>query len=316
MSESSPADPIFILGIMPRSGTNFLWDLLRLHPQCAPARAPVAEDFFLEHSDHLVEYVREVRAVWDPEWGQFDADISDQLAASLGEGLLSFLWVDRDRRLLAKSPSVKNLHRFFTFWPGARLIVLIRDGRSVVQSCMATFGWDFDMAAHWWADAADQILRFQRMNEQPADRYRVVRYEDLVDDPRPTLTSLLDFLELDREPFDFDAAADLPVRGSSRYFGRGRGSVHWEPIEKRPDFDFKQNWRGWEEEMHQRFEWIAGRQLRALGYSDEVSAATGIGPRLRNSVADVRWYVKHRMRPSLGTATRPLRRWLRHRLSP
>ena len=148
MSSLSRPDPIFILGIMPRSGTNFLWDLLRLHPQCAPGRSPIAEDFFLEHSDHLVEYVNQVQAAWDPLWGEFESRIEDRLAAALGEGLVSFLWVKRDRRLLAKSPSVRNLHRFFTFWPDARLVILIRDGRSVVQSCMRTFGWDFDLAAH------------------------------------------------------------------------------------------------------------------------------------------------------------------------
>jgi hypothetical protein len=150
------------------------------------------------------------------------------------------------------------------------------------------------------------------MQEQPLDRYRVVRYEDLVEELRPTLTSLLDFLELDPKEFDFDAAASLPVRGSSRYFGRGHRSVHWEPVQKERDFEFKENWRGWDEKMHPRFEWIAGPQLRALGYTTEIPAATGIGPRLRNSAAEVRWYVKHKMRPGLAKATRPLRKQVRH----
>lgn len=60
------SDPIFIHGILPRSGTNFLWDLLRLHPDCAPARVPVDEDWFLAHSDHLVHFVDDVGAAWDP----------------------------------------------------------------------------------------------------------------------------------------------------------------------------------------------------------------------------------------------------------
>jgi hypothetical protein len=52
------ADPIFIHGVLPRSGTNFLWHLLLLHPDCAPAVLPVYEDLFLEHSDHLVAFAR------------------------------------------------------------------------------------------------------------------------------------------------------------------------------------------------------------------------------------------------------------------
>ena len=38
------ADPIFIHGILPRSGTNFLWDLLVIHTDRTRARTPVNED--------------------------------------------------------------------------------------------------------------------------------------------------------------------------------------------------------------------------------------------------------------------------------
>ena len=58
----------------------------------------------------------------------------------LGDGLVSFLWVERDRRLVAKTASVRNVDRFFTFFLRAHLLILVRDGRSVVQSCMSTFG--------------------------------------------------------------------------------------------------------------------------------------------------------------------------------
>ena len=53
------ADPIFLHGIQPRSGTNFPWDLLLLHPDCARARQPVNEDLFLDHFDPLVAFVED-----------------------------------------------------------------------------------------------------------------------------------------------------------------------------------------------------------------------------------------------------------------
>src|SRR4029453_18289993 len=93
------ADPVFIHGIMPRSGTNYLWDLLCSHPACAPARLPVREDLFLEHSDHLADFVEAVRSAWDPSWGDFSDELINRLYAGLGEGLTSFLWIDRDRRV-------------------------------------------------------------------------------------------------------------------------------------------------------------------------------------------------------------------------
>ena len=40
---------------------------------------------------------------------------------------------------MTKRPSVKNLHRFFEFPPEARLIILMRDGRSVVQSSRSSW---------------------------------------------------------------------------------------------------------------------------------------------------------------------------------
>ena len=126
MNDIERANPIFIHGILPRSGTNYLWDLLLLHPDCARAVDPVREDLFLDHSDHLVAFEEAVRGAWDPRWGEFSAGLTSRLHAALGDGLLSFLWADRDRRLITKSPSVRNLTRFFTFFPEARLLVLVR----------------------------------------------------------------------------------------------------------------------------------------------------------------------------------------------
>lgn len=308
MTPRQHADPIFIHGVTPRSGTNFLWDLLLLHPSCGPGRSPIREDLFLEHVDHLLAFTSAVRRSWDPAWGTFPDDLPDRFHGALGDGLISFLWVDRERRLLTKSPSVRNLDRFFSFFPRARLLILVRDGRSVVQSCMATFGWDFDTAAHRWARAADEIRRFDEQHRHRGLPYRIVRYEDLVDDLDATLPGILEFLQLDREAFDFQAAARLPVRGSSVYFGAGRDSVHWEPVERDATFDPKVRWQAWAPELHQRFDWIAGRQLRQLGYEQAPPASRPAVQVLRHHLLDWRW--------RSATATRSLASKLRRRLRP
>jgi protein-tyrosine sulfotransferase len=308
------SDPIFILGILPRSGTNYLWDLLCLHPACAPARSPVREDLFLENSDHLVDFVGAVQAAWDPRWGQFPDDLGEQLHHALGEGLLSFLREDGARRLLTKSPSVHHIDRFFTFFPRGRLLILVRDGRSVTQSCMATFGWDFERAARSWATAADEIHRFASVHQGEDGRYLIIRYEDLIDDLRGSLVSILRFLELDENDFDFGAAADLPVRGSSAYFGPRHESVHWNPVPRNSEFDPRERWRSWTPQMHERFAWIAGEQLRHFGYGDLAERPRTpfwIG---RHRVRDLRWRsrvvgrrVTYQLRVRLGSTTRPLR---------
>jgi len=64
--DGNRAEPIFIHGILPRSGTNFIWDLLLLHPDCSRGREPVNEDLFLEHSEHLTAFATAVQRAWDP----------------------------------------------------------------------------------------------------------------------------------------------------------------------------------------------------------------------------------------------------------
>jgi protein-tyrosine sulfotransferase len=313
--EIEQADPIFIHGILPRSGTNFLCDLLLLHADCAPAREPVREDLFLDHSDHLTAFVKAVRAAWDPRWGDFTPDVPERLHAALGEGLVSFLWDDQGRRLVTKSPSVRHLGRFFAFYPWARLLILVRDGRSVVQSSMDTFGWDFDRGCRAWADAADEIRRFQQVEAARSDRWRLVRYEDLVDDTEGQLRSILEFLGLDPTRYDFEAARNLPVRGSSA-FGRQGGGVHWEPVSRDVTFAPKERWRSWPAEQLERFDWLAGAQLRSLGYTASKSPSS-VTRSVRNTLLDWRWsavsaarLAVYRARVRMGRTSRPLRRRL------
>jgi protein-tyrosine sulfotransferase len=309
------ADPIFILGILPRSGTNYLFDLLNLHPACARARDPVREDLFLDNSDHLVSFVAALQASWDPRWGKFSAALAEALQGSLGDGLLSFLWEHRDRRLLTKSPSVRHIDRFFTYFPHARLVILVRDGRSVTQSCMATFGWEFERGARNWAAAADEIRRFTSADHGVHEgRYLLARYEDLVRDLQGSLTPILRFLDLDEDAFDFQAATELPVRGSSAYFGPGHDSVHWDPVPRGTDFDPTERWRAWDRERHDRFEWIAGKQLRFFGYRGVVELAQEPYAVVTHRVRDWAWHSRvtirrltYHARVRVGGATRPLR---------
>jgi protein-tyrosine sulfotransferase len=293
------AEPIFIHGILPRSGTNFIWDLLLLHPDCSRGREPVNEDLFLEHSDHLTAFAAAVQSAWNPTWGTFGVDIRNRLYESIGDGLISFLWTDRTRRLVTKSPSVGHLDRFFAFFPSARLLILVRDGRSVVQSAMDTFGWDFDRACRAWSEAGRTIRRFQQTESARADRWRLIRYEDFVDDTEAQLRAVFEFLRLDAQRYDFTAARNLPVRGSSA-FGLQDGKVHWEVVPKDKTFTPKERWRSWTAAQRERFEWLAGEQLVDFGYADS-TPRFGLLRSARHTARDWRWV-------TLKTARRALYR--------
>ncbi len=294
--------PIFIRGILPRSGTNFLHDALLLHPDCAPARAPVWEDHTLIGVRQLKRYVNEVVRSWHDATGR-RGELVAELSRSLGDGITGFLAETGNRRLVSKTPYVDHIDEFFTFFPRALLIILVRDGRSVVQSSLDTFGGDFETTARLWAAAADEIARFDQQHREAPLAYRIVRYEDLYEAPENTLSDLLEFCGLDRDRYDFGAAARLPLRGSSVHRGEGR-DVHWHPVQRPPQFDPTARFRDWSPARLRRFDWIAGHQLEHFGY--ERSKVTMARPHAIGQVArDVRW--------SIGTPWRVARHRLAYR---
>jgi hypothetical protein len=258
--------PIFVLGISPRSGTNFLFNLLRLHPACE-VPAPLWEDYVLEPAHLLAEYVRSVGAWWraDPAWGVTE-EMERAFCRHLGDAIVSFLASRADgKRLLTKTPTVAGLEYFADLFPEAYLLILVRDGRDVVESGARSFGWDRDVMARKWAEAAETIVSFDRASPARPTRRRIVRYEDLWADLEGQLRELLDFLELELSAYDFEGARELPVWGSSTHQG-AEGGVHWQPVDKGRDFKPVRRWERWSRRQHERFNWIAGPALGALGY--------------------------------------------------
>jgi hypothetical protein len=180
---------------------------------------------------------------------------------------------------------------------------------------MKTFPWDFDRLCRAWARGADTIRRFQQTEAARANRWRLVRYEDLVDDTEGQLRSLFEFLGLDPGRYDFDAARNLPVRGSS-WFGQQSTRVHWDPVAKNASFAPKERWRAWSAKQLDRFEWLAGEQLRAFDYTAPPSRSS-VTRSMKHILRDWRWsaasairWAVIRARVRVGTASRPLRRRL------
>ncbi len=126
----SPAGPpIFVLGMLQRTGTNHLWDLLGLHPDTELLR-PVFEDHLVRWSPHLVSYVDDVARRWSDDW-QVPPSESADLLRSLGDGIVSWLSNHApDRRIVTKMPSVEQVDRFFDLFPACPLVVIVRDGRA------------------------------------------------------------------------------------------------------------------------------------------------------------------------------------------
>lgn len=308
--------PIFILGIAQRSGTNYLHDLLCLHPDCVSASV-IWEDFVVAHADLLMKYTDSLYDHWRANL-QIDTTLGpakERVVRALGSGLIDVLesQIELDgvvaqhsnangdeialvetprKRLVTKTPSVRNLQYFFKLFPQARLLIIVRDGRSVVESAMRSFNWSFEKATHEWAAAARTIIEFER-NAAHQPNYMIVRYEDLYGaDTRRQLEAILDFLDLDIAQYDFERALSLPVKGSSELRSNKGDKVHWQPVEKTQQFNPLQRWSNWSRSRHERFNWVAGASMAPLGYTPQTHSGGLVPWPVWNYLLDAKWQIR------------------------
>ena len=303
--------PIFILGMSQRTGTNFLGELLRLHPRCT-SPGVLWEDFLAAYADLLVSYAAQVSSNWGPAWG-FDRNQGrDSICRHLGEGLISFLNSQRaiarigeapnsgspvvsaeemTKRVVTKTPSVRSLQYFFKIFPRAQLLILVRDGRAVVESAVKSFKRDYEEEMRYWVVSARTILRFKQSVDHCDLSYMLVRYEDLWMHREQELRKIFSFLELDVESYDFAAADKLPIRGSSTLVEQGI-KVHWLPVEKSSSFNPVQRWAHWDRRLHERFNWIAGDCLERFGYQKKTYNGNRWLWILWNMALDARYFVR------------------------
>jgi hypothetical protein len=161
-------------------------------------------------------------------------------------------------------PSVEGADRFRALFPRSSLLVLVRDGRSLCESGVRTFGWTYERAFRRWRDAADIVLGLSAGAH--ADRHlAVVRFEDLVERSAEVVRTMCQTVGLDPDTFPYDRIDGVPVRGSSTLSATG-GPVHWSPVEKPTSFAPVERWESWPPYLHRRFAEVAGEQQRALGY--------------------------------------------------
>jgi hypothetical protein len=184
-------------------------------------------------------------------------------------------WGDKTPPYLRCMPAIARL------LPEARFVHLIRDGRDAALSSRGLWfglGDDPRAAARAWVAQIVQARNDARL----LPHYLEVRYEDLVLDPEATLTRICGFLDLpfDAAMLDYHRTAGARLAEVVTPFGRGDAAdlspqafvaIH-ERTQQPPDAGRVARWR---RELPaadlKRFERIAGKLLRSLGY--EIGAA-------------------------------------------
>jgi hypothetical protein len=272
--------PIFVLGLTQRSGTNLLYRALLEHPDCRAARQP-GEDFLLYHADMLTRYVSRVAEHWNPAWNPGGAR-ADDLARSLGRGLVAHLRPEGAcTAFVSKTPSAQNVELLSRFVPDARVLLILRDGRDVAESGVRSFGWTYGGGFRRWAAAGELLVRF--LDGGAGSSVELIRFERLIEAPGRELRRALLTCGLDPESYPFDAVSTLPLYGSSTHRG-GRDELHWEPVDRPPEFDPVGRWREWDDTLRLRYDQVCGEVAERLGYprdSPPVGRLSGLATRTR-----------------------------------
>lgn len=258
--------PVFILGVSPRSGTNYLYELLALHPDCVKSRHE-GEDFIIYNSVPYLNFINSVTGKWAPEWKNDPGVFRNCMEA----GLISYLSpeIKSGQYVITKTPHPDNARGFFEMFSKGYLILLIRSGQDIAESFSKSFNYRFDDAVRAFSYGAREITGILN-NQKLMDSGRVIliKYEDLFSRNREVMTDLLDFLKLDKTVFDFNASENLNIIGSSQH-KKEKGKVQWDPVKKSTDFNPLKRYAGWSRWKHYRFNWMAGSYSRKLGYDLE-----------------------------------------------
>ncbi|MGH2808694.1 MAG: sulfotransferase family protein [Actinomycetota bacterium] len=177
-------------------------------------------------------------------------------------------WGDKTPRYVLKLPFLAEM------FPRAHFVHLIRDGRNVALSyAKVPFGpKTAPRAAAVWSERIMTGVREGR--PLGSERYRELRYEDLVADPERRTRELCEFLELNFEP----SMLDYTEKVEEMVFAKA--STYNPHVFEKPTAGV----RSWETEMSRTqvrlFEAVAGETLEMFGYPRRHPA-----PRLTTKVA-------------------------------
>jgi hypothetical protein len=136
-------------------------------------------------------------------------------------------WSGKPRFITKDTANVQRARLLNKLFPDALYIHLIRDGRAVTNS-MIKKNW-LPVLDLWWTGdkAIDHVHEYEdpvelmglhwkynveemlQLGELVGPRYKEVRYEDLVQNVRGTISEVMDFLELDKTDSWLD---ELPVK--------------------------------------------------------------------------------------------------------
>lgn len=208
----------FVVGF-PRSGTTLLSVLLDRHPRlCVPPETAFFDEVAPQLTECTDSALMSALQNWRrlPELGLEPQMVRQQLETKKwdsGDVLATILDLyalrQEKKRPGEKTPQhLLHVPTILGFFPQARIICLLRDGRDAALSLAdMPWGWSLRAAAELWQ-------RYLRMTEECqrlfGDNFMVVSYEKLLASTDETMKSVMEFLGESFEPQQL--SADIPTK--------------------------------------------------------------------------------------------------------
>ncbi|RMH77423.1 MAG: hypothetical protein D6681_20940 [Calditrichaeota bacterium] len=260
---------LFLIGITKRSGTVHLGDMLEMHPEVAYYPNKIWEIPFLEASPALDTFWQ--RFLWLYQDNREKIGGQDY-APLFGAAFLRYLheYVPPDKRMLLKNPGVAFLNRFYDYFPHEHLLILVRDGRDVVESTRKTWKIPFVAACRRWKWSARTVLAFHAQHKHRQTGYALVRFEDVITAPQATIQDICQRYGLSAEMYPYERIAKLPIQGSSQMRDHTGKVAYWVKRESKSDFSPIGRWHTWKLWEVALFKAICGQELIALQYAADM----------------------------------------------
>lgn len=267
--EGGPA-VCMILGAMPRSGTNYVERLMAGHPDVAIAPGGLRELPAFAVADRFRDIERAM-ARFHPSNGEIFAAY-EWLGYALA-GYVNRVRVEAapgTRAVMLKDPHMRRVALFDALMPREQAILVIRDGRYLVDSTVRTwplrrFGRTFEDVCLECRAATEAALSYAAA--APADQVRLVRYEDVTADPAARIAELCGWIGLDPARLDAAAVTNAPILGSSTHSRGADGAVGWAPVADKTGFDPTSRSLDWPDSWRRVFERVCGPAQERAGYA-------------------------------------------------
>ena len=259
---------IIIHGVMPRSGTVYVGELLRLHPDIYAYPNDVWEIPFLQFLNNIIDFQNDFFQAYKQNISKIG---QNDFLPLFGSAFIDYLYssVPQGKRMLLKVPNVQYLNYFFSVFPYENLLLLMRDGRDLVSSTLSTWpDKKFVNVCQQWNNSTQMALSFDAHYCTHRDDYLLVKYETVINDPVDFVKKACARFGLDSTKFPFEKIEQLPIRGSSKI--KQEGKTTWDPIEKPKNYQSTQRWLNWSNEEKQTFKEIAGQTLIDAYYENNL----------------------------------------------